>query len=85
MGESAKGPLDERVRTDVRMSERVLRILGEQGQKLGMPKNAMFTMGACLLAARLVPLIQGVKKRSAMLDKIEALFWETIKEARKVA
>jgi hypothetical protein len=67
------------------MSERVLRILGEQGRVLGIPKNAMFTIGACFLAAQLAPLLRGVKKRGVMLDKIEALFAETLESARKVA
>lgn len=82
---AGKGPLDQRVRTDVRMSERVLRILGEQGRVLGIPKNAMFTIGACFLAANLTPLLAGVKKRGVMLDKIEALFAETLESARRVS
>ena len=75
--------LDDRVRTDVRMSRRVLTILGEQGRVLGLPKNSMFTLGACLLAAQLAPMISGTKKRSLMLDKIEALFSDIVSEARK--
>lgn len=84
MAVAVKVSLDQRVRTDVRMSARVLRILGEQGRVLGIPKNAMFTIGACFLAARLTPLLSGVKKRGVMLDKIEALFEETLESARKV-
>lgn len=85
MGASVRGPLDERVRTDVRMSKRVLRTLQEQGEVLGIPKNALFTIGACFLAARLIPLLSGVKKRAQMLDDIENLFKEVLEEARKTA
>ena len=85
MGASAKGPLDERVKTDIRISERVLRVVSEQSQTLGIPKNALFAMAVCLLSVRLVPMLAGVKKRATMLSRIEVLFQETLKEARKAA
>ncbi len=85
MGASAKGPLDERVKTDIRISERVLRVVSEQSQTLGIPKNALFAMAVCLLSVRLVPMLRGAKKRSTMLTKIEGLFQETLKEARRAA
>jgi hypothetical protein len=84
MGAAAKGPLDERVRTDLRISGRVLRVLGEQGRKLGIPKNALFTLGACLISAKLVPMLaRGPRKRNEMLDDIEALVVKTISDARE--
>lgn len=76
------GPLDKRVRTDVRMSERILRVMDEQCQTLGIPKNAFFTMAACILAVKFVPLLKGTKKRKTMLSNIEKLFQETLDEAR---
>lgn len=82
---ATKGPLDERVKTDVRISGRVLRLVTEQSHVLGLSKNALFTLGACLLTAKLVPLLRGVKKRSAMLDRLEDLFRGTIEEARRAA
>lgn len=77
--------LDERVRTDVRMSKSILKILGQQGQLLGIPKNSMFVMGACLLAARLAPVVSGGKKRKIMLDKVKVVFLKIVAEAYKEA
>ena len=85
MGASANGPLDERVKTDIRISEQVLRVVSEQSQTLGIPKNALFAMAVCLLSVRLIPMLKDTKKRSAMLAKIEGLFQETMKEARRAA
>ena len=76
------GPLDKRVRTDVRMSERILRVMDEQCQTLGIPKNAFFTMAACTFAVKLVPLLYGVKKQKIMFANLEKLFHETLEEAR---
>ncbi len=85
MGASAEGPLDARVKTDIRISGQVLQVVSEQSQTLGIPKNALFIFAVCLLSVKLVPLLSGIKKRSTMLNKIEDLFRETLKEARRVA
>ena len=76
--------LDDRVRTDLRFPERVMRHLTEQAVRLGIPKNAYITMALCSQIASLARFTQGSKKRQQILKEVEALFQKTMAEAKRV-
>lgn len=78
-------PLDERVKTDVRFPERVLRDMNEQCVRLGIPKNAFITMAICCQIVAMSPFMKGQKKRMALLRNVETLFQKTIAEAREAS
>lgn len=75
--------LDERVKTDVRFPERVMRHLTEQATRLGIPKNAYITMALCRMVADLARFTKGKKKRQQILRDVEALFQKTMAEAKR--
>ena len=75
--------LDDRVKTDVRFPERVVRHLGEQARRLGIPKNAYITMALCRQIADLSRFTQGKKKRQQILKDVEELFQKTMTEAKR--
>lgn len=85
MGASNKGPLDERVKTDIRISERVMRHIEDAIHPLGIPKNTFFTLASCDYVVKLAPLVKGTKKREKMILDIERLFQKTLKEIREAA
>lgn len=85
MGASRKGPLDERVKTDLRMPMRVLREVDDLCHKLGMSKNTFFTMATVLLVVQLTPLLGGKKKRQTMIGDLEALFQKVMGDAKRAA
>lgn len=75
--------LDDRIKTDVRFPERVLRHLTDQANRLGIPKNAYVTMALCRQIADLARFTQGKKKRQALLNDVASLFQKTLDEARR--
>lgn len=76
--------LDDRVKTDVRFPERVMRHLSEQAVRLGIPKNAYITMALCRQIADLSRFTQGKKKRQAILKDLDNLFQKTMGEAKRI-
>lgn len=85
MGASKKGPFDERVKTDLRISGRTNEVVEELSRKIGIPKNAFYTMAACSFAARLLPLVQGARKRDQMRLIVEKTFQKILDDTRKSA
>lgn len=75
--------LDDRVKTDVRFPERVMRHLTEQAARLGVPKNAYITMALCRQLADLARFTQGKKKRQQILRDVQDLFQKTLGEAKR--
>ncbi len=75
--------IDDRVKTDVRMPQRVMRHLDEQSRRLGIPKNSYFILALCRQVADMARFIKGKKKRQALLKDVEDLFQKTIADARR--
>ena len=75
--------LDDRIRTDLRFPERVMRHLTEQAERLGIPKNAYITMALCRQIVDMSRFMKGSKKRAQLLKEVEALFQKTMDEARR--
>ena len=85
MGASRTGPLDERVKTDLRMPMRVLREVEDACHRLGMSKNTFFTLATVLLAVKVAPIISAKKKRATLLRHLEEMFQKVMKDAKKAA
>lgn len=75
--------IDERVKTDVRMPQRVMRHLDEQSQRLGIPKNSYMMMALCRQIADMARFTQSKKKRQALLKDLNDLFQKTMAEAKR--
>lgn len=78
------GSLDDRIKTDVRFPERVMRHLTEQARQLGIPKNAYITMALCRQMADMSKLLGTKKKRQQLLNDLEDLFQKTLMEVRLI-
>lgn len=83
MGASNIGPLEDRVKTDVRLSKSVLKQVELLAYKIGVPKNTFFVLGISLLASQLLPLLASDKKRKDLLRDVEKLFQKTMKDIKE--
>ena len=75
--------LDERVKTDFRITKRVLRHLGDHAIALGMSKSGYVCMAICNQLISFAPLLKGVKKRQLMLDDVEEFFQKALSVSRR--
>ena len=80
---TAEESLDRRAKTDIRMSVLLQKVVTDLTKKLGIPKNSYYTMAAATYAAQLVPLMPGLKRRETMLDRLQRVFDDAMREARK--
>lgn len=77
--------MPERIKTDVRMSPKVMKQVDEMAQQLGIPKNAFITVSVCRMLTEMAPFVKGHKKRSTLLSNVELVFQKVMGVAKKAA
>ena len=75
--------LDRRAKTDIRMSVLLQKVVADLTTKLGIPKNSYYTMSAATYAAQLMPLITRMTSRKAMLDRLQRVFDDAMRDANR--
>ncbi len=75
------GPLDEVLKTSIRMPRRLLRHVDEMGTKLGLPNQTIYTLGTIKMLLELAPLLEGTKKRQQMVKELHTYFQNQFAEA----
>jgi hypothetical protein len=79
------GEHNKRQKTDMRMPYPLAKRVEELAELVGVPRNAIYAMGAAHLCALLSSLVHPGKKRAQLLQELEDLFQKVISAARKVA
>jgi hypothetical protein len=83
--EAILGPSADRVKTDMRMPQLLVKRVKEMSEVLGVPQNALYAMGVALLLVTMVPMVHPGKKRIQMLRELGELFRNVISGAEKTA
>ena len=81
--QSALGPHADRQKTDMRMPYPLATRVEEMAEILGVPRNAMYAMGAALLCVTMAGMVHPGKKRLQLLAEMKTLFQKVISEAEK--
>ncbi len=78
--------MKDRVKTDVRVPPELAETVAKLSHALGVPQNAIYTLGAGFLAVQLAQMGgASAKSRDKLLDSLEETLKDLLKEARKVA
>lgn len=80
-GFSILGPQKDRVKTDLRLPPKLMKQVEVVSTKLGIPKNAFFTVAACKFLIELSALLTPVKKENLELE-IENLLQKILDNRR---
>lgn len=74
-----------RQKTDMRIPYPLAHRVEELAELVGVPRNAMYAMGAAYLCSLLSPLVHPGKKRLQVIRELEELFQKVIEGAKKAA
>ncbi len=69
---------ENRTKTDLRLPQELVRLADNWIDRLGIAKNALFTLGMVQYFAGLVPLTEGKRKQRKALDELEDIFQKTM-------
>lgn len=83
--ESVLGPMQDRVKTDVRLPKKLAKHIEKTCEALGIQKNAFFVLAAGKLLTELGPILMPGKKRGAAVKDVDELFQKVISAAREAA
>ena len=75
----------DRVRTDVRLPSAFVADVEEVCDRLGIVRNAFYSLAAGYFLARLAPLMSTRGKRKHLLEKLSQMFLKTVEDAKKSA
>ena len=81
-GASILGPQKDRIKTDVRLPPQLMKQVGVVCEKLGVPKNAFFTVAACKFLIELSPLLT-VNKKAILEQQIADLLQKVLDNIRQ--
>lgn len=82
MARSLLGPVEERVKTDLRLPRELVAGVDVLTELLGIPRNAFYALATARLVIELSSLLEDVKKRRVMLEEVGQLFQKTLKAAK---
>lgn len=71
-------PGNKRIKTDIRVPVDFQEGVDSVCEKLGVPKNAFYSMSAGFMLAELIPILAGNPKRKIMLQKIRTILNDAI-------
>ena len=80
------GLMDERVKTDIRLSKRLQRDVNEITHRLALSKNTFFSLATIRLLTELAPFATtGIKKRKQIFKNLRDHFQQLLDEAESAA
>ena len=80
---SILGAVSGRVRADVRIPREFLEPIQDVCERIGLPKNAFYSLAGALLLVELIPLLSRSKKREDYLNTVSKIFQKALKTARE--